>query len=129
MAATHGFTLFRIDPASVTPPFQQLHGCVVDAVATGALVPGARLPTVRALAEHLGLATNTVASAYRSLEAAGVVEGRGRAGTFVRAGADGDPIGEEARRIALAAVDAFVRLGVDRERALTYVSDAYRAGG
>jgi DNA-binding transcriptional regulator YhcF (GntR family) len=41
------------------------------------------LPTVRELAGNLMLAANTVARAYRELEAAGVVETQGRRGTFV----------------------------------------------
>lgn len=120
-------TVFTIDAASETPPFQQIHAAVVSAVADRRLVPGAKLPTVRALASHLGLATNTVASGYRSLEAAGIVEGRGRAGTFVRLDSAGDPLDAEARRIALEAAQSFARIGVDEGRALTLLSDAYRA--
>ena len=42
------------------------------------------MPTVRALAEQVGLAVNTVARVYRELEADGVVVTEGRRGTFVR---------------------------------------------
>lgn len=112
-----------IDQTSTTPPFRQLHDAVVTAVATGELVPGSRLPTVRALAERLSLATNTVASAYRSLEASGIVEGRGRAGTFVQLG--GDPVEAEARRITLEAASELAKLGVSAERALELVSEAF----
>ena len=55
----------------------------VGAGTRGELLPGERLPTVRALAADAALAPNTVARAYRELEAAGYLEGRGRAGTFV----------------------------------------------
>ncbi|QNN63411.1 GntR family transcriptional regulator [Leucobacter denitrificans] len=116
---------FTIDPASSVPPFRQLHDSVVAAVKSGALVPGAKLPTVRALAAELGLATNTVASAYRSLEAAGVVEGRGRAGTFVQFG--DDPIESGARQIALDAARGLRDLGVDRARALKLLGEAFDA--
>ena len=115
-----------IDESSTTPPFRQLHDAVLAALASGELTPGTRLPTVRALAGELGLATNTVASAYRALEEAGVVEGRGRAGTFVRLGSD--PVEAEARRIALEAASALARLGVTRERAVALLADAYDAG-
>ncbi len=116
---------FTIDPDSSTPPFRQLHDGVVAAISDGTLVPGAKLPTVRALAGELGLATNTVASAYRSLEAAGVAQGRGRAGTFVRLG--DDPIESGARRVALDAARRFRELGVDRARALEFLGEAYDA--
>ena len=39
-----------IDPASPTPPFEQLRAQLVAAVASGELAPGDRLPTVRRLA-------------------------------------------------------------------------------
>lgn len=114
-----------IDAASATPPYRQLHDAVVAAVPSGELSPGARLPTVRGLASELGLAANTVASAYRSLEESGVVEGRGRAGTFVTLGSD--PIEAEAVRLALEAASALRKLGVSRERAAQLMSDAYDA--
>ena len=76
--------MLRIDPASSEPPFAQLHQQILTQVADGILTPGDRLPTVRRLAGDLGIAPNTVARAYRELEADGVLEGRGRAGTFVR---------------------------------------------
>jgi len=50
---------------------------------TGELTLGERLDPVRVAADRLGLAPNTVASAYRDLAERSLVEGRGRAGTFV----------------------------------------------
>ena len=73
----------RIDRSSPTPPYEQIVSQVRGAVERGTLGPGTRLPTVRALAEQTGLVPNTVAKAYRRLEAAGYLDGRGRAGTFV----------------------------------------------
>lgn len=119
------FLDFSISQSSAVPPFRQLSDAVISAIEAGALVPGAKLPTVRALASELGLATNTVASAYRSLEALGVVEGRGRAGTFVRLG--DDPIESGARGIAIDAARELRALGVDRDRALKLLGDAYDA--
>jgi DNA-binding transcriptional MocR family regulator len=46
--------------------------------------PGQTLPTVRALAEDLGVSPTTVASSYRELTRRGIVLGEGRRGTFVR---------------------------------------------
>jgi DNA-binding transcriptional regulator YhcF (GntR family) len=80
-----------IDPGSPVPPFEQLRSRVAAQVADGVLPAGAKLPTVRALAADLGLAVNTVAKAYRALETDGVIETRGRAGTFVSSAALTDP--------------------------------------
>jgi DNA-binding transcriptional regulator YhcF (GntR family) len=73
----------RIDPSSATPVSAQLRGAIAAQVTSGRLVPGERIPTVRALAAELGLAPNTVAKAYRELESSGHLVGRGRRGTFV----------------------------------------------
>jgi DNA-binding transcriptional regulator YhcF (GntR family) len=73
-----------VDPASGTPPFEQLRRQVAAMVAEGTLSPGTRMPTVRQLAADLGLAANTVARAYRELETDGVIATHGRKGTFVR---------------------------------------------
>jgi DNA-binding transcriptional regulator YhcF (GntR family) len=73
----------RIDPSSRVPASEQLARGVRARIQRGALAPGARVPPVRELALELGLAANTVAKAYRSLEAEGLLVGRGRSGTFV----------------------------------------------
>lgn len=119
--------IFRVDPQADAPPYRQLHDAVVAAIADGRLRPGERLPTVRALAARLGLAANTVAAAYRALEGSGVIEGRGRSGTFVRLG--DDPVEAEAHRIALEAADRLSRLGLAPERAIRYLTEAVEAAG
>ena len=105
------------------PPYRQLVDGVQRQIERGAILPGDRLPPVRVLADDLGLAPNTVARAYRSLEDDGWIEGRGRAGTFV---ADRLPERPFATEAALAeAADAYLRraaqLGVDREGAIRAV--------
>ncbi|RZU61520.1 GntR family transcriptional regulator [Zhihengliuella halotolerans] len=74
-----------IDAASETHPYDQIRRQIIDAVGQGRLVAGERLVPVRKLAEQLGVAVNTVARAYKELEAAGVVVTKGRAGTVVQA--------------------------------------------
>lgn len=76
----------QIDPASDRPPFEQVRVGIIDLIESGELLSGERLPTVRALASRLGVAANTVARSYRELEAAGVIETRGRQGSFIKAG-------------------------------------------
>ncbi len=75
--------LLRVDPTAPEAPFEQVRSQLAEAVGDGRLPAGAKLPTIRALAEELGLAVNTVARAYRELEAAGLVLTRRRLGTVV----------------------------------------------
>ena len=123
--AAAGPLALTIDPAASAPPFEQLRRQVVDGVADGSLAPGTRLPTVRALAAELELAVNTVAKAYRALEADHVIETRGRAGTFVSA--TGDPASQQAQLAAIAYADRVHRLGLDDATALALVETALRA--
>lgn len=73
----------RLDPYSSVPPSTQLRERLGAEIEQGRLLPGDRVPPVRALAAELGLAPNTVAKAYRELEAADLLVGRGRHGTYV----------------------------------------------
>lgn len=87
----------RIDRGSAVPESEQLRGKVAALIERGTLGPGDRLPPVRALAEQLGLAVNTVAKAYRDLEGAGMLIARGRLGTFVAEILPARPPAAEAR--------------------------------
>ena len=82
--------LLRIDPASSEAPYEQVRRQIAEAAAAGIFAPGHKLPTVRQLASDLGIAANTVARAYRELEADGVVETHGRNGTLVATRRIGD---------------------------------------
>lgn len=118
-----GFVVIRQDTAS--NPYDQIRQQVLEAIASGRLVPGTRLPPVRALAGRLGVAVNTVARAYRELEHAGAVETRGRHGTVVLAtGSDAD------RQLASAAAELVRRArkwGIDEARTVEFVRAAFRA--
>ncbi|AWB94405.1 GntR family transcriptional regulator [Agromyces badenianii] len=113
-----------VDPHDAAPPYEQIRAQVIAAVRNGELVPGTRMPTVRKFAEELGLAANTVARAYRELERDGVIETRGRNGSFVSA--TGDPTEQQAQLAASAYADRIAQLGLDAEQALAIVRAALR---
>ena len=100
-----------IDADSDRAPFEQLRLGVIDLVTRGELLVGERLPTVRALAADLDLAPNTVAKSYRELEAAGIIETRGRRGSFIKAGSNTTL--DDAQRATVEHVEALRALGVD----------------
>src|SRR4051794_31810148 len=86
--ASHSFgrgveMILEVDLASAVPPYEQIRAQVTALVRAGALEAGARLPPIRQLAAALGVASGTVARAYRELESDGVVATRGRNGTTV----------------------------------------------
>lgn len=96
--------ILRVDLASPLPPFEQIRRQIATMAATGTLAVGTRLPTVRRLAGDLGIAPGTVARAYRELDNDGVIETRGRHGTFVKPSA---PAPHERSRLLLEAARAF----------------------
>lgn len=108
-----------VEAGSAVPPYEQLRRQLARLAGSGELPAGTRLPTVRALAGQLGLAANTVARAYRELEASGLLETRGRGGTFVAAGAD--HTAQRARELADRYATETRRLGLSADDALRYV--------
>ena len=63
--------MFQIDPSSQHPIYEQIINNVIKLASLGVLKPGDRLPPVRVLASQLGINPNTVAKAYRELDAQG----------------------------------------------------------
>lgn len=116
---------FRVDPSETAPVFEQLRRQVIEAVRDGRLAAGTKLDTVRGLAEELGIAPNTVAKAYRLLEADEVIETRGRAGTFIAA--HGDPTTRQAQLAAAAYAERIRELGITQDEALALVRAALDA--
>lgn len=109
-----------VDQASGVPPFEQVRDGIRAQVDAGVLEPGVRLPPVRSLATELDLAANTVARAYKELEALGVVETRGRAGTFVA----GHGVTRSLREAAASYAATARSLGVPEAEALEAVRRA-----
>lgn len=112
----------QIDERAARPLFDQLRTQIIDGVRDGRLPPGTRLPTVRELAGQLNLAVNTVARAYRELETAGILETRGRFGTYV---ARVDPADTAMATAAHTYVSAARALGVGKDEAMRYVEAAF----
>ncbi|MET3769156.1 DNA-binding transcriptional regulator YhcF (GntR family) [Marisediminicola sp. UYEF4] len=114
-----------IDAASSMPPFEQIRVQIIQAVRAGTLVPGAKLPTVRGLADELGIAPNTVARSYRELERDEVIETRGRRGTFIAA--TGDATQRQAQAAATVFAQRIRELRVEPDAALDLARAALSA--
>lgn len=96
---------------------------VIAQIESGALAVGERLPSVRRLAEEIGLAPNTVAKAYRELDAAGWVITAGRKGTTVAARQDADA-GDAALALAMDYVRRMRGLGFDTDAMVHFLHRA-----
>lgn len=101
--------IVSVDPGSPVPVFEQLREQIERLIVSGALPPGARLPTIRHLAGDLGLARGTVQRVYEELARDGLVRTGGRHGTTVaehRPSADDDAVARAADRLALVGLQA-----------------------
>lgn len=113
---------FTLDETSSVPKNEQLHTQIQDAVKAGTLAAGTKLPTVRSLAEQLGVAPYTVARVYRQLEDLGVLETHGRNGTIVST--FGDDSQQQAQLAARAYADRIHALGVSADDGLALAKAA-----
>lgn len=112
----------HVEAGSKTPLYEQLRAGILEQVRNGELIAETKIPTVRGLAEELGIAPHTVAKAYKELEAQGVIEARGRLGTFIASG--GDPTEDRAARAAMAYVAEVRALGLSDARIRALVDSA-----
>jgi GntR family transcriptional regulator len=108
----------HISQSDGIPIYLQIVNQVKYLVAAGRLSAGEELPPIRTLAERLLINPNTVARAYRELEASGVVEKRRTSGTYVSAA--GSPLARRERfKILTERVDALLaearQLGIGLE--------------
>jgi len=113
--------VITIDTLAPEAPYEQVREQIRAQVDAGELTPGTKLPTVRRLAGDLGLATNTVARAYRELEGLGVIETRGRAGSVVTGGG----VDRAAREAAHQFASLIRQLGLAEAEAVELVRRAF----
>jgi GntR family transcriptional regulator/MocR family aminotransferase len=76
------------------PLHAQLTRALKQALATGQLGQGSRLPPTRFMSEQMGLSRNTVLAAYEQLRTEGYIDGRVGSGSYVTAPATAKPAGE-----------------------------------
>ncbi|WP_291291427.1 GntR family transcriptional regulator [Enterococcus sp.] len=74
---------FEIEPQSNIPIYQQLRDQIILGIAKGELAVGELLPSVRQLAEEIGINTMTISKAYNSLKEDGLLITDRRKGTAV----------------------------------------------
>src|SRR5215475_4582086 len=83
------FSKFKFRNEASNPLYNQLLEALESAIGSGALAIGTRLPSERAMADQLKVSRTTVMSAYRELEARGLIHSHVGRGTFVCASPEG----------------------------------------
>lgn len=77
-------TIISINEMSEIPIYQQIRNQIVQGISDGRLSPGEQLPTVRGLAEEIGINSMTVNKAYSLLKQEGYIFADRRSGARVR---------------------------------------------
>ncbi len=89
--------LFELNRHRRTPLHRQLYDQLREAILTGRLEAGERIPSTRALAEELAVSRTTVLTAVRRLKVEGFLEARVGAGTRVAESLRRELVGRQAR--------------------------------
>lgn len=116
----------QIDRKSAIPIRQQLKGAIEHEISFGTLSAGSPLPSVRDLAEQVGVAPMTVSKVYGDLKATGLIDGRSGSGTFVSENIHGRTLdrGEahKLRKEIDAVIDLALQTGLRPEDVLSMIT-------
>lgn len=121
--------MLNLDLQSRIPIFEQIKSGLARLIYLGVLNGDEQLPTVRALAEQLGVNPNTVQKAYQQLEAANMIYPVAGRGSFVRSGMasqkEHEKIQNDLRRLAREAREA----GFPESMAVMIIRETYSERG
>jgi GntR family transcriptional regulator len=120
--------LIHLDAKDAVPLWRQIELGMQRLVASGALGPGATVPSVRELAQELGVNPMTVSKAYQKLSEAGVLEVRRGEGTFVPQNPPLLARAERARAVrehAARLASAALTLGVSERETVDELKDTF----
>ena len=120
--------MLRIDYKSGLPIYDQIYRGIVKMAAAGAFGGDGQLPSVRSVAQELGVNPNTVQKAYRMLEHSGVIETVPGKGSFLCAGDRAKQLQKNRSRQALragiqAALDAGMTPAEIRQEGEAYLQE------
>jgi DNA-binding transcriptional MocR family regulator len=101
------------------PKYLAIAGAIEQAITSGVLRPGARLPPQRDLASALAVDLTTVTKAYGILRDAGLIEGAGRLGSYVR---------NAASRLTPAAATADTAMIMPPQPGFAFLADVMKSG-
>jgi GntR family transcriptional regulator len=115
-----------IDETDVRPIYRQIAEEIKALIARGELPEGAPLLSVRQLAANLGLNLNTIATAYRELQAEGLVTIRHGTGVTVASTRANDKSDADLRKPLRAALTGLILSGLARRQIMSIVGSELR---
>ena len=115
-----------IDETDVRPIYRQIADEIKALIARGELPEGAPLLSVRQLAANLGLNLNTIATAYRELQAEGLVTIRHGTGVTVASTRANDKSDADLRKPLRAALTGLILSGLARRQIMSLVGSELR---
>lgn len=118
--------LIVIDEKDRRPIYQQVVDEIKALIARGELREGAALPPVRQVASDLGVNLNTIATAYRELQAEGLINIRHGAGAIVTSRTSSEKTDDQLRKPLRAALTQMALAGLPRAEIMTIVADELR---
>jgi GntR family transcriptional regulator len=116
-----------VDENDRRPIYQQVAEGIRALIAKGELKEGAQLPPVRQMASDLGVNLNTIATAYRELQAEGLINVRHGSGAVVASRRALERTEDELRRPLRTALTQLVLAGMPRSEIMSMVADELRA--
>ncbi len=102
--------------------YEQIRSQISRFIDSGILKPGDRLPSVRNLAEDLGINPNTVMKAYQELEKNGYIYTLNKKGVFVAGDIDGQ---KDKREEIMFVIETLKNEGYDRQLILDVLNEVY----
>ena len=123
---------YQIDPNSGLPVYRQVMDQTKHYIASGALLAGDQLPSIRELATRLSVNPATIVKAYNELQNEGVMEIKQGKGAFVSGGLPDKEIPGrrlQVGRIARQLVVESQQLGMPLDETLGLVEDEWIALG
>jgi GntR family transcriptional regulator len=116
-----------IDENDRRPIYRQVADEIKALIARGDLAEGASLPPVRQMASDLGVNLNTIATAYRDLQAEGLIVVRHGSGAVVAARTASGQSTAEMRKPLRAALTQFSLAGLKRAEIMNILTEELNA--
>jgi GntR family transcriptional regulator len=115
-----------IDSQDRLPLYEQVADEIRMLIARGELVEGAALPPVRQLAADLGVNLNTIATAYRELQAEGLLTVRHGSGAVVASRTTQTTDRDDVRKAVRSVLTQMLLAGMRRSEILLFVGEELR---